>query len=216
MGWTNSHLHAFTVGDARCGMCFDEHLEREIDEQTVTVLRALRGHTRFTYEYDFGDGWGHTITVEAELRTTHALKFALFLPVKTPVRPRTLADQVASSISSRRWPTSSTKSMRITSAGTTATPSIALRFISSRSMPHFRRSDEAPAGDRRSGSEVTRPRAIVVSQIFVFHVQTCSYRVTRSTKMRVPTLPGNARCLRASNLVPYGSIRLIPFGHLGT
>jgi hypothetical protein len=79
MGWTNSHLHAFTVGDARYGMCFDEHPEGEIDEQTVTVLQALRGHKRFTYEYDFGDGWEHAITVEAEFRTPHALKFALCL-----------------------------------------------------------------------------------------------------------------------------------------
>ena len=41
MGWTNSHLHAYTVGNTRIGMCFDEHPEGEIDEQTVTVLQAL-------------------------------------------------------------------------------------------------------------------------------------------------------------------------------
>ena len=33
-------------------MCFDEHPEGEIDKKTVTVLRALRGHKRFTYEVD--------------------------------------------------------------------------------------------------------------------------------------------------------------------
>jgi hypothetical protein len=44
MGWTDPHLHAFTVGDERFGMCFDDYPEGEIDEQTVTVLRALRGH----------------------------------------------------------------------------------------------------------------------------------------------------------------------------
>ncbi len=79
MGWTNSHLHAYTVGDARYGMCFDEYPEGEIDEQTVTVLQALCGQRQFTYEYDFGDGWEHTVTVEAEFRTTHALKFAVCL-----------------------------------------------------------------------------------------------------------------------------------------
>lgn len=79
MGWTNSHLHAFTVGDERYGMCFDDYPEGEIDEQTVTVLRALRGHKQFTYEYDFGDGWEHTVSVEAEFRTPHALKFAICL-----------------------------------------------------------------------------------------------------------------------------------------
>lgn len=79
MGWTNSHLHAFTVGDARFGMCFDDYHEGEIDEQTVTVLQALGGRKEFTYEYDFGDGWEHTVTIEAEYRSLHALKFALCL-----------------------------------------------------------------------------------------------------------------------------------------
>ena len=78
-GWANSHVHAFTVGDERFVACFGEYPEGEIDEQTVTVLQALRGQKRFTYDYDFGDGWEHTITVEAEFRTPHALKFALCL-----------------------------------------------------------------------------------------------------------------------------------------
>jgi hypothetical protein len=77
MGWTDSHMHAFTVGDARYGMCFDDFPEDEIDDQTVTILQVLRGHDRFTYEYDFGDGWEHAITVEAEFRTHRALKFAI-------------------------------------------------------------------------------------------------------------------------------------------
>jgi hypothetical protein len=79
MGWTNSHLHAFTVGEKRYGMCFDDYSEDEIDEQAVTVLQALRGHQQFTYEYDFGDGWEHIVTIEAEFRSRHALKFALCL-----------------------------------------------------------------------------------------------------------------------------------------
>ena len=40
MGWTNSHLHAFRVGDARYGMNFDEYPEGEIDEKQVTVLQC--------------------------------------------------------------------------------------------------------------------------------------------------------------------------------
>lgn len=79
MGWTNSHLHAFTVGDARYGMCFDDFPEDEIDEQEVTVLQALAGHERFVYEYDFGDGWSHTITIEDEIRTSRGLRFAVCL-----------------------------------------------------------------------------------------------------------------------------------------
>lgn len=79
MGWTNSHLHAFTVGDERYGMCFDDYPEDEIDENDVAVRKALRGHGRFLYEYDFGDSWSHTVTIESEIPTVHALKYALCL-----------------------------------------------------------------------------------------------------------------------------------------
>lgn len=79
MGWTNSHLHAFTIGDMRIGMCFDDYPEDEIDEQEVTVLASLRGQRDFLYEYDFGDSWNHVVTIEREIRTPHALKFAICL-----------------------------------------------------------------------------------------------------------------------------------------
>ena len=47
MGWTNSHLHAFQVGETLYGMYFDEYPEGEIDEKAVTVLQALRDERRF-------------------------------------------------------------------------------------------------------------------------------------------------------------------------
>ena len=68
-GWTNSHLHVFEVGDERIGVPYE--LE---DIATSIVTRSARivtladlvdlGFTRFTYEYDFGDSWRHTIEVE--------------------------------------------------------------------------------------------------------------------------------------------------------
>ncbi|HUZ41327.1 MAG TPA: plasmid pRiA4b ORF-3 family protein [Acidimicrobiales bacterium] len=79
MGWTDSHMHAFEVGDARYGTCFDDFPEDEIDEQQVTVLEALQGHAHFVYEYDFGDCWSHTIKVEDEIRTPKSLRFAVCL-----------------------------------------------------------------------------------------------------------------------------------------
>jgi hypothetical protein len=77
MGWTNSHLHAFLVGDKRFGMQFDEFPEGEIDEKDVTVLQALRDQRRFVFEYDFGDGWEHEVVVEELTWSYYGLKFAV-------------------------------------------------------------------------------------------------------------------------------------------
>jgi len=79
MGWTNSHLHRFVIGDAIYGMHFDDSPEDEIDEKEVTVPRAISEHTPFTYEYDFGDGWEHEIVIEASTRTPRGLKHAVCL-----------------------------------------------------------------------------------------------------------------------------------------
>jgi len=64
MGWTNSHLHQFSVGKKRIG---DPHpdlgdLEDEADFALSDV--APRKGAKFIYEYDFGDDWQHEIRVE--------------------------------------------------------------------------------------------------------------------------------------------------------
>ena len=80
MGWTNSHLHSFKVGDVSYGMNleddWDDELD-EVDEKTVTVLQATRGHRRFRYVYDFGDNWRHDVVIEDEIHSPHGLKFAV-------------------------------------------------------------------------------------------------------------------------------------------
>ena len=77
MGWTDSHLHAFTIGDQRYGLHFDDYPEGEIDETAVSVLKAVGEHRRFFYEYDFGDSWEHDVVVEEVTRTARGLKFAV-------------------------------------------------------------------------------------------------------------------------------------------
>lgn len=79
MGWNNSHLHAFVIGDKRIGMCFDDYPQGETDERSVTVLQALRGERRFVFEYDFGDDWVHDVVVEDLTWTYFGLKFAVCL-----------------------------------------------------------------------------------------------------------------------------------------
>lgn len=79
VGWTNSHLHNFTINDQLYGMNFDDYPEGEIDEKTVTVISALKQTSGFTYEYDFGDGWEHDVVIEATFRTSAGLKSAVCL-----------------------------------------------------------------------------------------------------------------------------------------
>lgn len=67
MGWTNSHLHEYQVGPKRYGMADPEWLDDDppVDERRVKLKTLVQaGVRRFVYQYDFGDGWDHTVTVE--------------------------------------------------------------------------------------------------------------------------------------------------------
>jgi hypothetical protein len=71
IGWTNAHLHQFEIA----GRYFvpkeaeDEELDIEgEDESAITLAEAVRRAGKsFRYDYDFGDGWEHTIQVEKVL-----------------------------------------------------------------------------------------------------------------------------------------------------
>ena len=71
MGWTNSHLHQFEIGEKRYGD--PELLDDGIDDfecvdSTRTRISKIVAKTgtrfKFTYEYDFGDGWEHEVLFE--------------------------------------------------------------------------------------------------------------------------------------------------------
>jgi hypothetical protein len=67
MGWTNSHLHSFQIGENAYSMADADLDELEmLDEKKVTLEGALGDSVReFVYEYDFGDSWRHRIKVRA-------------------------------------------------------------------------------------------------------------------------------------------------------
>jgi hypothetical protein len=66
MGWEGYHLHAFEVGDGVRFSAPDPDADDAIDERKVTVKQILpRDGSALVWHYDFGDGWTHTVTVEA-------------------------------------------------------------------------------------------------------------------------------------------------------
>jgi hypothetical protein len=68
LGWTNSHLHQFLVGDEQYGMADLEDFEDPPkDEKKFKLQQIANEKSRFVYEYDFGDGWEHEILVEKVL-----------------------------------------------------------------------------------------------------------------------------------------------------
>jgi hypothetical protein len=71
MGWTNSHLHQFIIDDEHYS---EKEFElddwgHEVKNENRVRLAALSlvPKRKFTYEYDFGDGWEHEILVEIAL-----------------------------------------------------------------------------------------------------------------------------------------------------
>ena len=67
MGWTNSHLHQFTVHGASYGPHYDEsggELEYENEARYRLSQLLTIEKDSLNYEYDFGDGWDHKITLE--------------------------------------------------------------------------------------------------------------------------------------------------------
>lgn len=68
MGWDNSHLHSFsadgfTIGQEDEDDGFDMTDLNEDETRISSFLNEVGAKAR--YEYDFGDGWEHTIKVEA-------------------------------------------------------------------------------------------------------------------------------------------------------
>ncbi|MGQ0464766.1 MAG: plasmid pRiA4b ORF-3 family protein [Sporichthyaceae bacterium] len=64
MGWTNSHLHEFTVGGRRFGPPDPDGDDDELlDERRTTVAQIARVGAPMEYVYDFGEEWHHDLTV---------------------------------------------------------------------------------------------------------------------------------------------------------
>lgn len=66
MGWTDSHLHSFTIGETAYSASIADLSDLDmLDEKKYTLERVLGDSVReFVYDYDFGDSWRHLIRVK--------------------------------------------------------------------------------------------------------------------------------------------------------
>lgn len=67
MGWEDSHLHAFEVGEDRYSAPMEDLFDDLDfkDERRVKLSKIVPDEGfKFGYEYDFGDSWNHIILVE--------------------------------------------------------------------------------------------------------------------------------------------------------
>jgi hypothetical protein len=66
MGWTDSHLHQFIVGGEFFGTPNPDFDDGEtLDERRYKLSQIMdREKDWIIYEYDFGDGWEHKVTLE--------------------------------------------------------------------------------------------------------------------------------------------------------
>ena len=67
MDWDDDHLHAFDIAGRQYGD--PSSLDEVADEERLTLNKVVNtGVSRFTYTYDFGDNWEHTVLIEQPQR----------------------------------------------------------------------------------------------------------------------------------------------------
>ena len=66
MGWTDAHLHEFTIDGRHYGIAHPDDLREEPiqDERKAKPGSLLKKGLSFSYLYDFGDSWNHLIGVK--------------------------------------------------------------------------------------------------------------------------------------------------------
>ena len=83
MGWTNSHLWEFRARDCGWGIPDPDHhqFDGPADARKAKLITIMRdtGARTIKYIYDFGDGWDHTIKIQATRDMPIGLDYPLFL-----------------------------------------------------------------------------------------------------------------------------------------
>lgn len=90
MGWENAHLHDFIIDEQYYGDPEDDEYGTfgTIDEKKMKLNEVIPGEKfRFSYEYDFGDGWEHTLLVEKILESEEGVQYPLCIKGKRACPP---------------------------------------------------------------------------------------------------------------------------------
>lgn len=66
LGWTNTHLWEFRVGETGWGLPDPDWPDGPLDGRKATLFDVIEdtGAKTLCYLYDFGDGWQHTIKIQ--------------------------------------------------------------------------------------------------------------------------------------------------------
>jgi hypothetical protein len=87
MGWGNDHMHAFHIGMGQYGAPDEEFFSEMEDEGKVTLDNIEAEGDSFIYEYDFGDGWEHSVKVEKILSAEQNVHYPRCLTGKRACPP---------------------------------------------------------------------------------------------------------------------------------
>jgi hypothetical protein len=82
MGWTDSHLHEFRVGQKRYGIPDPEDQLMDLppvgNERSAHLFKVLgKAGAKAMYTYDFGDCWEHAIVVEKVLQPEPGIAYPM-------------------------------------------------------------------------------------------------------------------------------------------
>jgi hypothetical protein len=91
MGWSNLHLYRFEINGIQYGDCVLKYdfLGPRFEDARKAQLKKIVSYekTRFSYEYDFGDGWEHEVIVEKILPARPGIAYPALLCGKQECPP---------------------------------------------------------------------------------------------------------------------------------
>jgi hypothetical protein len=91
MGWTDSHMHQFKVGNIYYGTTypddFDGVPETRDERKARLSMLVSKPKAKFIYEYDFGDSWEHEVVLEKILPSESGTKYPVCLDGKRACPP---------------------------------------------------------------------------------------------------------------------------------